>query len=284
MTLNNSGLAHYAAGHFDEALRLQTEALEFATRSQSDRARARSYYGIGVTYYAIGDSELATRFLNSALEISTAQFNARQRAITLRALAVVEHENGQLREAIAHNSEALSLSAAPLTRARILLHLAGDYADDGDPAHALNLIKDLLSHPPGGDPLVRGMALEERGTLSRLSGDFAAAERDLLESIRVFVRFDSLADRFEAEVKLAQLSADQHRPDDALAESPARIEPVARDPRSNGESGIPCIHRAGASAGAGLRDRAAARSIRRVRPARPIGQRPPRRHRGSQGG
>jgi CHAT domain-containing protein/tetratricopeptide (TPR) repeat protein len=218
LTLNNSGLAHYAAGHFDEALRLQTEALEFATRSQSDRARARSYYGIGVTYYAIGDSELATRFLNNALEISTAQSAARQRAVTLRALAVVEHENGQLPEAIAHNSEALTLATAPLTRARILLHLAGDYADAGDPARALNLITDLLSHPPGGDPLVRGMALEERGTLSRLSGDYAGSERDLLDSIGVFVKYDSLADRFEAEVKLAQLRADQHRPDDALAE------------------------------------------------------------------
>jgi CHAT domain-containing protein/tetratricopeptide (TPR) repeat protein len=218
MTLNNSGLAHYAAGHFDEALRLQTVALDFATRSQSDRARAHSYYGIGVTYYAIGDSELATRFLHSALEISTAQFDARQRAITLRALAVVEHESGQLREAIAHNSEALSLAGAPLTRARILLHLAGDYADAGDPARALNLIKDLLSQPPGGDPLVRGMALEERGTLARLSGNFAESERDLLDSIRVFVKYDSLADRFEAEVKLARLQADEHRPDDALAE------------------------------------------------------------------
>jgi CHAT domain-containing protein/tetratricopeptide (TPR) repeat protein len=218
LTLNNSGLAHYAAGHFDEALRLQTEALEFATRSQSDRARARSYYGIGLTYYAIGDGELATRFLNSALQISTAQSAARQRAVTLRALAVVEHENGQLQEAIAHNSEALTLATAPLTRARILLRLAGDYAEAGDPARALQLITDLQSHPPGGDPLVRGMALEERGTLSRLSGDFAASERDLLDSIRVFVKFDSLADRFEAEVKLAQLRADQHRPDDALAE------------------------------------------------------------------
>jgi CHAT domain-containing protein len=217
LTLNNSGLAHYAAGRFDEALRLQTEALEFATRSQSDRARARSYYGIGVTYYAIGDSQLATRFLNSALQISTAQSAARQRAVTLRALAVVEHENGQLPEAIAHNSEALILATASLTRARILLHLAGDYADAGDPARALQLITDLLSHPPGGDPLVRGMALEERGTLSRLSGDYAGSERDLLECIRVFVKFDSLADRFEAEVKLAQLRADQHRPDDALS-------------------------------------------------------------------
>jgi CHAT domain-containing protein/tetratricopeptide (TPR) repeat protein len=218
LTLNNSGLAHYAAGHFDEALRLQTEALEFATRSQSDRARARSYYGIGVTYYAIGDRELATRFLNNALEISTAQSAARQRAVTLRALAVVEHENGQLPQAIAHNSEALTLATASLTRARILLHLAADYADAGDPARALTLIKDLVSHPPGGDPLVRGMALEERATLSRMSGDFAASERDLLDSIRVFVKFDSLADKFEAEVKLARLRADQHRPDEALAE------------------------------------------------------------------
>jgi CHAT domain-containing protein len=218
MTLYNSGLAHYTAGHFDEALRLQTEALELATLSQSDRARAHSYYGIGVTYYAIGDRELATRFLNSALELCSAELDPRLRTVTLRALAVIEHENGQLPAAIAHNSEALRLAAAPLTRARILLHLAADYADQGDRAQALQLITDLLSNPPDGDPLVHAMAIEERASLSISGGDLAAAERDLRQSIQVFVKYNALADRFEAEVKLAHLRADQHRPDDALAE------------------------------------------------------------------
>jgi CHAT domain-containing protein len=218
MTLYNSGLAHYTAGHFDEALRLQTEALELATLSQSDRARAHSYYGIGVTYYAIGDRELATRFLNSALELCSAELDPRLRTVTLRALAVIEHENGHLPAAIAHNSEALRLAAAPLTRARILLHLAADYADQGDRARALQLITDLLSNPPDGDPLVHAMAIEERASLSSSGGDLAAAERDLMQSIQVFVKYNALADRFEAEVKLAHLRADQHRPDDALAE------------------------------------------------------------------
>jgi CHAT domain-containing protein/tetratricopeptide (TPR) repeat protein len=217
LTLNNSGVAHYAAGRFDDSLRLQTEALDFATRSQADRARARSYYGIGLTYYAIGDRELASRFLHSALAICTADLDARIRMATLRSLAVLEHESGQFPSAISHNSEALVLATDPSARARILLQLARDYADSGERARALQLLSRLMLHPPSDDPLVQGLALVERGTISRASGHFAASEKDLIQGLRILVRFDALAERFDAEVELARLRAEQHHTVDALA-------------------------------------------------------------------
>src|SRR5262249_10290857 len=107
LTLNNSGLVHYAAGEFDESLRLQTLALDLATQFQSDQGRARSDYGLGVTYYAIGDRELAADFLRRGLELSTADLDARTRVELLRSLAQIEFETGQLPDAVRHDSEAL---------------------------------------------------------------------------------------------------------------------------------------------------------------------------------
>jgi CHAT domain-containing protein/tetratricopeptide (TPR) repeat protein len=217
LTLNNSGLVHYAAGQFDSALRLETEALDFATRSQADRSRARSNYGIGMTYYAIGDRELAARFLQSALDLSPAEFDARTRIVTLRALAVIERETGLLPQAIAHNEEALSLATAPNVRARIILQLALDYEDHEESERALELLNGLISHPPGGDPLARGMALTERGAIWRAMGRLDASEHDLLRGLTILIQFDALAERFDAEVELARLRADQHRSMEALA-------------------------------------------------------------------
>jgi CHAT domain-containing protein len=217
LTLYNNGLAHYAAGRFDAALRLQTEALDFAARSQAERSRARSNYGIGMTYYAIGDRDLASRFLHTALDLSPADLDARLRIVTLRALAVIERETGELPQAIAHNAEALSLATGPTVRARIILQLAWDYGDHEESARALDLLNELISHPPSGDPLARGMALAERGTLFRTTGRLDESERDLARGLRILEHYDALAERFDAEVELARLRADQHRPMEALA-------------------------------------------------------------------
>jgi CHAT domain-containing protein/tetratricopeptide (TPR) repeat protein len=217
LTLNNSGLAHYAAGQFDAALQLQTEALDFATRSQADRSRARSNYGIGMTYYAIGDRELATRFLHSALDLSPAELDARTRIVTLRALAVIERETGLLPDAITHNEAALSLATGPTVRARIILQLAWDYEGHGEAARAIQLLNELISRPPSGDPLARGMALAERGAILRATAHLGAAEHDLLGGLRILIQYDALAERFEAEVELARLRLDQHRTKDAFA-------------------------------------------------------------------
>ncbi len=217
VTLNNSGLAHYAAGQFDRALELQTTALDFATRSQADRARARSFYGMGVTYYAIGDRTLAAEFLREALTIDTAQLDARIHVAALRALALIEHENGDQSNAIAHNSEALRLATAPSARARILLQLALDYEARGDRTPALQLLAGIIEHPPQGDALVRAMALVQRGAVRRASGQLAAAAGDLTTGLTIFAHFDSIDERFEAEVELARVRADQGHTDSALA-------------------------------------------------------------------
>ena len=217
LTLNNSGLAHFAAGQLDEALRLETEALQFATRSQADRARAHSFYGIGVTYYAIGDRDLAAQFLHSALELCTAKLDARTRVATLRALALIEFERGQHGEAVAHDSEALRLATAPSARARILLRLAQDERAVGDTAAARRILDTLTrGHPPGVDPVVEAMARAQRGGLLRAAGSLQAAGVELRRAIRTFAAYDCLAERFEAQIELAHLLADEGRGTDAL--------------------------------------------------------------------
>ena len=215
-TLYASGLAHSAAGRFDDALRLHSQGLELATRLQLDRARGRSYYGMGTTYYAIGDRDLAVRFLRSALEILTGEVDARARVAALRALAVIEHETGQFAQASAHNAEALRLATPPSARARILVHLASDYAAQGRTATARQLLNPLIAAPPGGDVLVQGLARAERAKLAHASGDLAAAWRDAEAAAATARRFEAVMDEFDARVELARIARDAGNDDKAL--------------------------------------------------------------------
>ncbi len=216
-TLNNNGLAHYEAGRFDESLRLENKALDLAEKLQSDQARARSNFGIGVTYYAIGDKELAADFLRRGLAIATPELDARLRVDLLRALAQIELETGRLAEAIGHDSEALRLASATWARARILLHLAREYAAQGNTTDSHRILDELISHPPNNDELVRAMARVQRGQLLHAAGSFKLAQRDLLQAIATLDHLDSLGDRFEARVELARVYADQGLDEQALA-------------------------------------------------------------------
>ena len=216
-TMYASGLAHSAAGRFDEALRLHLQGLELATQLQIDRARGRSYYGVGITYYAIGDRDLAVRFLRSSLAILTGEVDARARVAALRALAVIEHETGQFAQAAAHNTEALRLATPPSARARILVHLASDYAAQGKTATARELLNPLITAPPNGDALVQGLARAERAKLSHASGDLAAAWRDADAAVAALRRFEAVMDEFDARVELARIARDAGNDEKALA-------------------------------------------------------------------
>jgi CHAT domain-containing protein len=217
IALNNNGLAHYEAGRFDESLRLENLALDLAVRLQSDQARARSDFGIGVTYYAIGDRELAADFLRRGLDIATPELDARLRVDMLRALAQIELETGRIAEAITHDSEALRLASATWARARILLHLAQEYAVQGDVTGSRRILDELISRPPNHDELVRAMARVQRGKVLHAAGSVQLAQKDLLLAIETLDRFDSLGDRFEARVELARVYADQGLDEQALA-------------------------------------------------------------------
>jgi CHAT domain-containing protein len=215
--LYSSGLAHNAAGRFDEALRLHTQGLELATRLQLDRARGRSYYGMGLTYYAIGDRDLALRFLRSALEILTGDVDGRARVAALRALAVIEHETGDYAQASAHNSEALRLATPPSARSRILVHLASDYAAEGQIAAARGMLDALTSIAPNGDAVVQALARTERAKLLHASGDLAGAKRDIDAAIATLRSFEAVVDEFDARVELARIERDAGNEDKALA-------------------------------------------------------------------
>ncbi len=216
-TLYNSALAHNAAGRFDDALRLHTQALELATRLQLDRARGRSYYGMGVTYYAIGERDLAVRFLRSALEILTGDVDARGRVAALRALAVIEHETGEFAQASAHNSEALRLATPPSARSRILVHLATDYAAQGQTAPAMEMLSSLASIAPNGDSVVQALARAERARLLHAAGDLSAARRDAEAAVATLRRFEAVTDEFDAWVELARIERDAGDDEKALA-------------------------------------------------------------------
>jgi CHAT domain-containing protein len=207
-TVYTSALAHYAAGRFDESLRLHGQALELATTLQLDRARGRSYYGMGVAYYAIGDRELSVRFLRSALEILTPDVDARGRVATLRALAVIEHEMGEFAQASAHNSEALRLATPPSARSRILLRLAADSYAQGKSADAFGMLNPLASTAPNGDALVQALARAQRAKLYRAAGDLSAARRDAELAIAALRSFEAVTDEFEARVELARIERD----------------------------------------------------------------------------
>ena len=213
----SSALAHYAAGRFDDSLKLHSEALDVAARLQLDRARARSYYGMGVTYYAIGDRDLAARFLRSALEILTGDVDARGRVAALRALAVIEHETGEFAQASAHNSEALRLATPPSARSRILLRLAADYAAQGETATAMGMLTPLVSFAPNGDALVQAMARAERAKLLRASGELDAARRDAEAAIAALRSFEAVTEEFDARVELARIERDAGNDEKALA-------------------------------------------------------------------
>jgi CHAT domain-containing protein len=216
ITLTNSGLAHYAAGHFDESLRLQTQALDLATQLQSDQIRGRSDYGLGVTYYAMGDRQLAADFLRRGLQLATPELDARTRVTTLRVLAQIEYETGHPAEAISHDSEALRLASAPSARARILLRLAQLYAAQGDATASRRILDELISHPANHDELVRAMARVQRGRLLHTAGSNQLAEADLTQGIQTLDRLESLGERFDARLELARVYVDENRTEEAL--------------------------------------------------------------------
>jgi len=223
LLLNNSALAHYAAGRFDAAFALEMEALDFATVSQADRARARSYFGLGLTYYAIGDRVMATRFLQGALALCTADSDVRTRLAALRALAVIEHERGDFGDAIAHNTEALGIATGSPSRARILIRLARDYADAGDRPRALEMLRDLPAYPGDRDRIIEGLALAARGHVLHQDGHLDQAALDLSRALPILERFDGLAEHFETQVELAHVRVEQHREHDALLQIRAAL-------------------------------------------------------------
>jgi CHAT domain-containing protein/tetratricopeptide (TPR) repeat protein len=216
-TLSNSALAHHAAGKLDESLRLHGQALDLATRLLPDRARGRTYYGMGTTYYAIGDRDLAARFLRSALEILTPDVDARGRVGALRALAVIEHEMGQFLQASSHNSEALRLATAASARSRILLRLAADYVAQGNSVAARGMLDPLAAFPPNGDVVVQALARAQRARLQRMAGALDDARRDAQAAIATLREFEAVTDEFDARVELARIEHDAGSEEKSLA-------------------------------------------------------------------
>ena len=233
LTLNNSALAHLAAGKFDDALSQHNRALMLARRAGMTLETARSLHGIGVTYYAMGDSSLAHELLAQAIAAlgprkeGADEHEDRARLATVRALATLEQESGALDDADDHYREALLLAKrnnTPNTVARIEQRLALSALARKDPAAALALVDPHVNGAAGINRLTEGLARVVRAKIMRAQDRLDPATTELLSAITTFVQYQSLPDEFEARIELAAIHRAAGRPAMAREEISRALE------------------------------------------------------------
>jgi CHAT domain-containing protein/tetratricopeptide (TPR) repeat protein len=214
LTLNNSALAHLAAGKFDDALRQHNSALSLAKRAGMTLETARSLHGIGVTYYAMGDPKLAHQLLVQAITVlgpredDADEHKDRARLASVRALATLEQESGALEDADGHYREALILANrnnALNTVVRIKQRLALSALARNDHATALGLIEPLVNAVPGINRLTEAGSRLVRAKILRAQGRLDEATTELKTASATFVQYQSLPDEFDARIELARV-------------------------------------------------------------------------------
>jgi CHAT domain-containing protein/tetratricopeptide (TPR) repeat protein len=217
LVINNTALADYALGDFDESLRLFDRALSFARLTQSHRDEGQTLYGIGIDYYALGDSTLAREFLTRSLAIRTVALDRRGRMATLRALATVDADDGRLEEAMANEREALALAIAPASVERIKIQLAVDTAAEGHLDEAKAQLDAVLANAEMTDPAIRAEGLLQRGVLLRKMGRGRDALADLAEARPRLHRLGNSTEEFAVNLELARTWRLAGHPREALA-------------------------------------------------------------------
>jgi CHAT domain-containing protein len=230
LTLNNSAMAHLAAGKFDDALSQHDRAIELAERAGMELEVARSLSGTGLTYYALGDVRLARDFLLRAMARLAPRLtfvdgrevikepDIRARLATLRALATLEQESGGLAAARAYYREAFALATAPNVRARIQLRQALLDLASGQRQAALDVASKFAAGNPDIGAATQALARIVRAKVLRAGGDLPGATADLKSAIATFTKSRSLTEEFGARVELARVHREAGRRDTALAE------------------------------------------------------------------
>lgn len=202
--LNNTGLLHFALGHFDDSLRLFDLSLSLAQQRQWRRDEGQALYGIGINYYALGDRERALQFLERSREKRVESGDARGRMQTVRSLATVYAEQGRLADALAADQEALSLAVAPSAIERIRIQMAAHAVAAGNPGEALAQLDALLTPGAKGDVVLRPEALLERAVVLREMSRPHEALQDLNAARPGLQRLGSVMDEFRADLERAR--------------------------------------------------------------------------------
>jgi CHAT domain-containing protein/tetratricopeptide (TPR) repeat protein len=206
IALTNHALVSYELGHFDQALRLEEEALTLSERLQAPLRIAQNLYALGVTYYALGDRDLSRDYLERSEKLKVS--DSYVRVETLRALATVYRDAGRFDDAHRLGDEALSLANAPTARARISVGIAMDTAALGDPKAALSLLQSVLRQT-SNDPIGAVQALIARARIERSQHLLALAQTDLERARQRLHALEDPEDEFQADVELAQVHADR---------------------------------------------------------------------------
>jgi CHAT domain-containing protein len=214
---NNTGLADYALGDFDESRSLFDRALSVARLTQSRRDESQSLYGIGINFDALGDSTLAREFLYRSLTIRTVALDPVGRMQTLRALATVDAGSGRVEEAIACDHEALGLTNIPATIERIRIQLAMLAAASGQAVQAKAQLDEVISSTARVRPAVQAEARLQRAILLRRMGSKREALADLALARPRLRRLGNATEEFAADLERAKTLRMAGEPREALA-------------------------------------------------------------------
>lgn len=179
LTTGGSGL--YNAGHYDEAVKWFTQALDGARRAADRRAEAQALHGLGQSHRLAGRLDRATGHFNEALALREEIGYVRGAALTRLCLGDIALATGDPHRAVVLLTRARSDLLAvpdPYDAARALAFLGRARAAEGTAEFAATdrqLLLALAEFAAAGSVHWQGRVLEMLGECAEDRGDHRAA-------------------------------------------------------------------------------------------------------------
>ncbi|HEY9602049.1 MAG TPA: CHAT domain-containing protein [Allocoleopsis sp.] len=214
--LNELGLVYNRMGNYEQAINYLQQSLAIA-KKPSGHALASSFLGnLAQVYINIGDYNKGNIYAQQALKIAQDNNDLREEGADLGELGVVNIYLGNLTRAIEFYQQYLTITRKienPIGEAIALDGLGYVYRLLGDYPQAIKYgEQSLVISRKIEDQQGVGISLDNLGNALYESGNFAAAERTLMEGIKVF---ESLRARVgsndENQVSIFETQADIYR-------------------------------------------------------------------------
>jgi CHAT domain-containing protein len=189
--LGNLGVANWAFGNVDEALRLHSSAYALYQSIHELSGQGFALKSLGETYFAFGDLNTAKRYFEEAQTFAESANDFRTQAAIQSGLGNVAFAERNYAEALQHHQHAVDLSASAEDRARRTLLSAKDLAAVGRHTEAIAASETAGSE--ARSDITRGDAFL-RSALSHLAlGDTSRAREALAEAAPIYERLQLAA-------------------------------------------------------------------------------------------
>ena len=229
-SLNNLGLVYRALGQPQQALDYYQQSLSIARELGNAAGAATTLNNLGTLYSALEQPQQALDYLNQALQIRRQIGDRGGVANSLNNLGWVYISMGQPQQALDYYQQALPILREVgdrLREASTLNNIGRVYQDLGQLPRALDYFNQSLPiFQAVEDADGEATVLKNLGEAQWLSGNFSAAQRNLLASIQILetlrtgLNNANQVSLFETQLasydRLQQVLIDQNQPEQAL--------------------------------------------------------------------